>query len=103
MDKIVNLKDIKKGTSFLFTYRGQRAILVRPKKGDPAAYLAVCPHEAGNIEWDEQIGMLLCECHGSLFNISDGSVEKQSTVIEPIQGLTKISLSIDDHEDIFAL
>ena len=81
MEKIANLKDIKKGTSLIFSYKGQKAILVRPKKGNPTAYIAVCPHEAGQIEWDEQIGMLLCECHGSLFNISDGSVRSRALLL----------------------
>ena len=103
MEKIANLKDLKKGKYLTFNYKGRKAILVRPKHGNPKAYIAVCPHEAGDIEWDEQIGRLLCECHGSIFNISDGSVEEQSSVIEPIQSLTQINLSIDDQEDIFAL
>jgi nitrite reductase/ring-hydroxylating ferredoxin subunit len=103
MEKIGNLKDIPKGTSLNFQYNGQKAILVRPNRGNPSAYLAICPHEAGNIEWDKQTGMLLCECHLSLFNPSDGSVKKQSSVLEKIQGLTKININVDEHEDIFAL
>ena len=102
MEKIANLKDIKKGESLSFTYKGKKAILIRTKKDDLVAYVAVCPHEAGDIEWDEQLEMVLCECHLSLFNVQDGSVYKHSSLFELNQGLTKIDLSVDEKKDIFA-
>jgi nitrite reductase/ring-hydroxylating ferredoxin subunit len=103
MEKIANLKDIKKGGSLYFTHKGERAILIRTKKDDLVAYVAVCPHEAGDIEWDETINMVLCECHLSLFNVKDGSVYRHSSTFELNKGLTKIGLSVDKQKNIFAL
>ena len=103
MEKIGNLKDIKKGESMRFTYKGEKAILIRTKKDELAAYVAICPHEGGTIEWDEKIHMILCECHLSLFNFEDGSLYRHSSVFELDEGLTKIELSVDEKKDIFAL
>ena len=102
MEKIANLKDIPKGGSLTFTYKGQKAILIRTKQNDLYAYIAVCPHEAGDIEWDEQLEMVMCECHLSLFNVKDGSVYKHSSVFELNKGLTKIDLTVDKKKYIFA-
>ena len=55
MEKIANLKDIKPGASLTFSYKGGNAILVRTKGGELVAYVAVCPHAGGNIEWDGQM------------------------------------------------
>ena len=103
MEKIANLKDIKKGTAITFDYKGDKALLVRTKNDKLYAYKAICPHEKGGIEWDEKIHMLLCECHLSLFNVEDGSVHRHSSLFELDAGLTKIELSMDKSKDICAL
>ncbi len=109
MQKIANMKDVKPGRSLSFTYQGQKGILVRDKEasslttGELAAYVAICPHENGNIEWDEQIKKLLCECHMSLFNPTDGSVYAHSNLFELKKGLTRIQLKVDENQDIYAL
>jgi nitrite reductase/ring-hydroxylating ferredoxin subunit len=102
MEKITNLKNIKKGKSLYFTYKGKKAILIRTKQDDLVAYVAVCPHEAGEIEWDEKLNMVLCECHLSLFNVKNGSVYRHSSVFKLKKGLTKIGLSVDKQKNIFA-
>ncbi|MFH1487765.1 MAG: Rieske 2Fe-2S domain-containing protein [Pseudomonadota bacterium] len=102
MEKIANLKDIAKGGSLNFEYKGKKALLVRTGKGDLFAYSAVCPHEGGGIEWDKSINMLLCECHLTLFHVKDGSVYKRSSLFELEQGLTKIEVSVDGANDIMA-
>ncbi len=101
MEKIGNLDDIKKGDSLYFEYRGKKAILIRTGKDELVAYVAVCPHEGGNIEWDATINMVLCECHLSLFRPNDGSVYRHSSVFELNEGLTKIDITVDDDKDIF--
>ena len=103
MEKIANLNDIEKGGSLYFDFKGKKAILIRTKKGDIVAYVAVCPHEGGDIEWDDTINMVLCECHLSLFNVEDGSVYRHSSVFELKEGLTRIDLSVDESNDIFAV
>jgi nitrite reductase/ring-hydroxylating ferredoxin subunit len=103
MEKIANLKDIKKGGSLYFTYNGKKAILIRTKEDDLVAYVAVCPHAGGNIEWDETINMLLCETHLSLFNVANGAIYRHSSDFAVDKGLTKIDLSVDEEKNIFAL
>ena len=103
MKKLANLEDIKRGESLSFSYKGERAIVIRTKEDDLVAYIAVCPHEEGNIEWDGQINKILCECHISLFNVKDGSIYRHSSLFELKKGLTKIELKVDHNQDIFAV
>jgi nitrite reductase/ring-hydroxylating ferredoxin subunit len=103
MEKIAKLKDIKKGGSLYFTYKGKKAILIRTKKNDLVAYVAICPHAGGGIEWDETINMLLCEGHLSLFNVKDGSVYRHSSSFKLKKGLKKIDLFVDNVKTVFAL
>ena len=102
MEKIANLKDIKKGGSLYFTYKGEKALLVRTKKDDLVAYVAVCPHLGGGIEWDETINMLVCETHLSLFNVTDGSVYRHSSSFELDKNLTKIDVFVDAEKNVVA-
>ena len=102
MEKIANLKDVKKGESLYFHYQGEKAILVRTKDNDIVAYSAICPHEGGGIEWDASINMLLCECHLSLFDVKDGSVYRHSSIFELNEGLKKIDVTLDENKDIIA-
>jgi len=103
MEKIANLKDLKKGDSLYFTYKDQKSILIRTNDDDLVAYLAICPHEGGGLEWDSSINIILCECHLSLFKAKDGSVYRHSNAFELHKGLTKVELNVDDNKDIFAV
>ena len=101
MEVIANLKEIKRGKSVVFTYKGQKALLIRTKKNDLVAYSAICPHEGNDLSWDEGIHRILCECHMSIFNAEDGSVYKHSPIIDLQKGLTQIRVTVDDGENIF--
>ncbi len=103
MNKITNLKNLKKGSSLTFDYNGQKALLIRFSEKEVSAYIATCPHEGGNIEWDDGIEKILCECHLSLFNVADGSVYRHSSLFELKKGLTKIDLRLDEKGNIFAI
>jgi nitrite reductase/ring-hydroxylating ferredoxin subunit len=103
MNRITHLGDVKVGGSLYFDYGGERAILIRSSERDVHAYVAICPHEGGNIEWDKDIKKILCECHLSLFNVADGSVYKHSSLFELKKGLKKVALKIDEAGDVFAL
>ena len=103
MKKIANLRDIKAGGSLTFDYEGEKAIVVRTKEDQLVAYVAVCPHAGGTIEWDEQIDKLLCETHLSLFNAEDGAVYRHSSAFEVRDGLNRIELKVDEDHNIFAL
>ena len=103
MERIANLKDIKRGRSLYFNYKGKRAILVRTKGNELVAYVASCPHMAGNILWDDRINKLVCETHMSLFNVKDGTIYRHSSLFKLDKGLTKIELKVDSNGDIFAI
>ena len=103
MGKVANLKDIKRGGSMSFNYKGNKAILVRTKEDKLVAYIAICPHAGGDINWDEEINKLLCETHMSLFNPGDGSVYKHSSVFELDKGLTRIELKVDEDQNVYTL
>jgi Rieske Fe-S protein len=102
MEKIANVKNLKRGGSINFQYKGKEAILVKTKKDKVVAYSRVCPHEGGTITWDENINKLLCECHLSIFN-DDGTVYKYSSVFKKMDNLTPIELKIDKNQDIYAV
>jgi nitrite reductase/ring-hydroxylating ferredoxin subunit len=103
MEKIANVKNLKRGESINFQYKGKEAILVKTKQDKLVAYSRVCPHEGGTIVWDESINKLLCECHLSIFNIDDGTVYKYSSVFEKMNNLTPIELKIEKNQDIYAV
>jgi nitrite reductase/ring-hydroxylating ferredoxin subunit len=103
MNRITNLSDLKIGGSVNFDYRGEPAILIRLSDREVYAYVAICPHEGGNIEWDNDIKKILCECHLSLFNVTDGSVYKHSSLFKLNKGLKKVALKVDETGDVFAL
>jgi len=103
MKKIANLKDIKKGESMYFTLDGKKGILIRTKDNDLVAYSSVCPHEGGEVEWDNSINRILCECHMVLFNVEDGSIYKHSTGIDVDKGLEKIEVMVDGINNILAV
>jgi nitrite reductase/ring-hydroxylating ferredoxin subunit len=103
MEKIGNAKNLKRGESVDFHYKGKEGILVRTKKGKLVAYSKVCPHEGGTIVWDAAINKLLCECHLSIFNVDDGTVYKYSSVFDKMDNLTPINLRIDDKKDIYTV
>ncbi len=103
MEKIGNVKNLKRGESINFHYKGKEGILVRTKQDKLVAYSRVCPHEGGTIEWDPAINRLLCECHLSIFNVDDGTPYRFSSLIEKMDPLTPIELKIDKNQDIYAV
>ncbi len=103
MEKIGNLKNLKRGESINFQFKGKDAILVRTKQDKVVAYSKVCPHEGGTIVWDADIHKLLCECHLSIFNPDDGTVYKYSSLFKKMDNLTPIELKIDKNQDIYVI
>jgi rieske iron-sulfur protein len=103
MEKIAKVKDLKRGESINFHYKGKDGILVRTKQDKLVAYSRVCPHEGGTIVWDADIDKLLCECHLSIFNVEDGTVYKYSSLFDKMGNLTPIDLKVDKNQDIYAV
>ena len=103
MEKIAKVKDLKRGESISFRYKGKEGILVKTKQDKLVAYSRVCPHEGGTIVWDADINKLLCECHLSIFNVDDGTVYKYSSLFDKMGNLTPIDLKVDNNQDIYAV
>ncbi len=47
---------------------GDPAVIVKLKDGAFVAYDAVCTHEGCTVEWDARDSVLLCPCHGAVFD-----------------------------------
>jgi nitrite reductase/ring-hydroxylating ferredoxin subunit len=103
MEKIGKVKDLKRGASINFHYKGKEGILVKTKGDKLVAYSRVCPHEGGTIVWDADINKLLCECHLSIFNVDDGTVYRYSSIFDKMGDLTPIKLRIDDKKDVYTI
>ena len=76
--KVAGRGDIKAGTLMLVEAQGEPIVLTE-LGGQVIAFSNVCSHEAcdfvfegqGSLEEDE----ITCDCHGSRFNVRDGSVQ----------------------------
>ncbi|MCH9736991.1 MAG: Rieske (2Fe-2S) protein [Mycobacterium sp.] len=51
----------------------QAIVVVQPSEGTFRAFSAVCPHQGCSVR-DVADGTINCACHGSKFDIADGSV-----------------------------
>jgi Rieske Fe-S protein len=54
-------------------FKDQKVVVTQPKKGEFAAFSAVCTHRGCTVG-SVADGTIDCPCHGSKFHISDGSV-----------------------------
>jgi Rieske Fe-S protein len=53
--------------------KDQKIVVTQPKKGEYKAFSAVCTHQGCTVGTIAN-GTIDCPCHGSKFNIADGSV-----------------------------
>jgi thiosulfate dehydrogenase [quinone] large subunit len=72
--------------SFQDPRSGDPAIVLQPKAGQFLAFDAVCPHAGCTVDFDQSQDILVCPCHGSLFNAATGAVEQgpAATGLQPI-------------------
>ncbi|AJT68856.1 Cytochrome b6-f complex iron-sulfur subunit [Streptomyces lydicus] len=64
--------EIPKGGGKIF--KAEQVVVTQPEDGEFKAFSAVCTH-AGCIVGEVAGGTINCLCHGSKFDITDGSVE----------------------------
>jgi len=109
--KVANLKELKPGKVVKFDYPlvGRKNILVNlgcsvdggvGPDSSIVAYSAFCTHLGCGVEFDKEKGMLICECHQSIYD------PKQSGRL--IEGpspsnLPMILLEVDKNGDIYAV
>ncbi|MFI6603108.1 Rieske (2Fe-2S) protein [Nonomuraea sp. NPDC050536] len=56
-------------------FAGQKVVVTQPKSGEFKAFTAVCTHQGCTVATVAD-GTINCPCHGSKYNIADGSVAK---------------------------
>ncbi|WP_310728495.1 Rieske (2Fe-2S) protein [Streptomyces sp. N2A] len=55
-------------------FKAEKVVVTQPQSGEIKAFSAVCPH-AGCVVNEVAGGTINCPCHGSKFDITDGSVK----------------------------
>lgn len=55
-------------------FKAEKVVVTQPQAGEVKAFSAVCPH-AGCVVNEVAGGTINCPCHGSKFDITDGSVK----------------------------
>jgi Rieske Fe-S protein len=54
-------------------FKSEKVVVTQPKEGDFKAFSAVCTHRGCTVG-SVSGGKIHCPCHGSAFNVTDGSV-----------------------------
>jgi Rieske Fe-S protein len=54
-------------------FKSEKVVVTQPKEGDFKAFSAVCTHRGCTVG-SVSAGKIHCPCHGSAFNVTDGSV-----------------------------
>ncbi len=62
--------------SFQDPLNGDPAIVIQAKAGQFVAFDAVCPHAGCTVGYSSAQNIIVCPCHGSLFNAATGAVEQ---------------------------
>ncbi len=83
-------KDVPTGKAATFTIpsSGDPGIVVHPASGGYLAYDAVCPHAGCPVSYYAANDLLVCPCHGSQFQVSNGAVLNGPAP----HGLTKLNV-----------
>jgi len=69
--------DVPVGGAAQFTdpANGAPGLVLQPSHGAFVAYNAVCPHAGCTVGFASSSNLIVCPCHGSIFNPSNGDVE----------------------------
>jgi thiosulfate dehydrogenase [quinone] large subunit len=62
--------------SFLDPGTGDPSLVIQPRAGTFVAFDAVCPHAGCTVQYEADVKVLVCPCHGSRFNADTGAVEQ---------------------------
>jgi thiosulfate dehydrogenase [quinone] large subunit len=74
--------------SFTIPSNGEPGIVIHTDSGDFVAYNAVCPHMGCTVGYSSVNKIMICPCHGSEFEVSNGDV-----IVGPApHGLTRLKV-----------
>lgn len=87
-DELTSTADVPSGGGVVLAE--QQVVVTQPSDGDFKAFTAVCTHQ-GCIVAEVKDGTINCNCHGSRYNIEDGSVENGPAT----KGLEEVPITVD--------
>jgi thiosulfate dehydrogenase (quinone) large subunit len=79
---------------------GDPAILIRLPSGHFVSYDMVCPHQGCTVPYDPSRRLLVCPCHGALFDPAHGAAPLSGPVSQP---LITLPIRMDTSGNVFAL
>jgi thiosulfate dehydrogenase [quinone] large subunit len=62
------------GATIQLPNSGDPGIVIQVKEGEWVCYDTVCPHAGCTVGWTPGSAVLVCPCHGSMFEVANGSV-----------------------------
>lgn len=105
--KIVNIKEVPRGSSYTFNYPfsdvnqvdiSGPCMLIHLPNGELKAYSSVCTHLRCIVRYSGDTGTIQCLCHGGRFDPQTGSVISGP----PKRPLPEVILTVDSNGDIYA-
>ena len=72
----------------------------RLSDGSFVAYDAVCTHAGCTVQWDRQDKVLVCPCHGAVFDPADNAAVLDGPTNEP---LARIAIAVDGQTGAISL
>jgi thiosulfate dehydrogenase [quinone] large subunit len=76
---------------------GDPGVVLQPSRGQFVAFDAICPHAGCTVGYSSAADLLVCPCHGSEFNPSNGAVETG-----PAQrGLSSIQIALGSDGQLY--
>ncbi len=70
----VALEELPVGSAKSVRYKGAASVVIRTGENTFHALSAVCTHLGCIVKWDSSKGMLVCPCHGAMFDVSGNVV-----------------------------
>lgn len=87
-DKLTTTAEVPSGGGVVLA--GPKVVVTQPSDGEFKGFTAVCTHQ-GCVLADVTDGTINCKCHGSKFNIADGSVENGPAT----KSLAEVPVNVD--------
>jgi thiosulfate dehydrogenase [quinone] large subunit len=83
--------------AFTIPSNGEPGLVIHTTTGDFVAYNAVCPHMGCTVGYSSASKIIVCPCHGSEFEVSNGHV-----IVGPApHGLTKLKVEEGSNGDLY--
>ena len=81
---IAQTSEVPQNSAVNFTDSGQPAVLVHLQNGDFVAYSAVCTHQQCEVAYQPETSQIVCPCHGSIFEPSNGAQVVNGPAEQPL-------------------